>query len=548
MKTTKLSLLIALFLALSAKTFAQSSSPNYSPPTPEQIRSATSEENVNRSSSTVITFDDFPLNTPITNQYANIGIIFSGNTFITLDGANPTSPVLSGTPRFQGSISGTFVRPGTQEPTIVESFMFDAGFFDEFGSTRIEWFDPNGEKLGQRINSTLGIETFTISGGNISSWRISIVANEPAGFAIDNVSFVAAGPSILFREKSGDDKDGTWGFFVDEIPGFDHVGFHLANVVYESHPGYGTGIYTDASQQESRLITSENGVQNQHSRGTFEHDAPVGFASPVIDFVEIPIDSQLAVDMEVEIQSVSSDTFQGIDYNSLAGIQATLTPSIQKGGNSSFTCVGLIEWAAEQANHNGGQGFIRNDFETVAGLPTLSPQLMYYSLRAANLINNSIQWVQGILDPVDFMITDPLGRRLGYIEGIGELNEIPGAFYTGDGGVEQFLIPTAIPGAYSIQYVGLGDSARAGIASPNASANLAAFLETGETVQSSLLVSVVPGGAGDVNGDGTVDNADVIALSAQLNTFTNGLDAPGDLDRDGLLSTNDVALLNQLIG
>lgn len=158
--------------------------------------------------SEVITFSEFPVGTSISNQYQDIGITFGGSDggsdpFIASDTSTRTSPVLSGTPRFQGDITGRFSEPGTDRPTVVQSFMFNAGYFDEFGTTRIEWFDPDGKKLGQRINSRFGIERFTIEGGNISHWRIGIVQNEPAGYAIDNVSFVPIGPSVLFRLMFG---------------------------------------------------------------------------------------------------------------------------------------------------------------------------------------------------------------------------------------------------------------------------------------------------------------------------------------------------------
>ena len=101
-----------------------------------------------------ITFSEYPLDTLISDQYAEQGIIFGGdNPFITSDGANPTSPVLSGSPQFEGTIEGNFVDPLDKEvPVAVESFTFDA-----IGSTRIEWFDPDGEKLEQRTNSIKGI-------------------------------------------------------------------------------------------------------------------------------------------------------------------------------------------------------------------------------------------------------------------------------------------------------------------------------------------------------------------------------------------------------
>ncbi len=140
--------------------------------------------------SNIITFSEFPLGTYITDQYSNRGIIFGGDSpFISPDGANPTSPVLSGTPLFQGAIEGRFVNPNNGiTPITVSSFSLDAGYFDVVGTTRIEWFDRYDNKLGEQINSALGIEHFVIEGGGIARWRFAIITSEPAGFAIDNVS------------------------------------------------------------------------------------------------------------------------------------------------------------------------------------------------------------------------------------------------------------------------------------------------------------------------------------------------------------------------
>ncbi|MCO5242957.1 MAG: hypothetical protein M9927_03830 [Anaerolineae bacterium] len=160
-------------------------------------------ESVLRSAERYHYFQQYPLDTAISNQYASQGIIFGGDSpFISTDSANPTSPVLSGTPRFAGAIEGHFVDPsdGTTA-TIVESFRLDAGYFDELGSTRIVWFDSQGNKLGQRTNSQMGIETFEIQGGNIARWRMEIVENEPNGFGIDNISLSPVQASVLFREK-----------------------------------------------------------------------------------------------------------------------------------------------------------------------------------------------------------------------------------------------------------------------------------------------------------------------------------------------------------
>ena len=158
---------------------------------PNLVGWTTPTESGMANASTTITFSEFSIGTNISTQYSNQGIVFGGDSpFITTDSSNPTSPVLSGTPQFAGAIEGRFVNPedGTT-PITVTSFSLDAGYFDSIGSVRVSWFDLSGNLLGQQVNATFGIETFLIEDEGISSWRIATVDEEPAGFAIDNVSF-----------------------------------------------------------------------------------------------------------------------------------------------------------------------------------------------------------------------------------------------------------------------------------------------------------------------------------------------------------------------
>lgn len=548
-------------LVLPIGAMAQSSSPF--PVQPEVQRSPIAPFAANAVD--VITFSEFPIGTSITNQYGDRGIIFGGDSpFITTDGANPTSPVLSGTPLFTGAIEGQFVDPSDGvTPVIVESFTFDAGYFDALGSTRIEWFDPDGNKLGQRTNTQFAIENFTIEGGNLASWRISILTDEPAGYGIDNVTIKPLQASILFREKSDSEKDGSWGFIGDEIPGFDHVGLQVENIVYESHPGYPSGTYVSEDGQESVFISDQNAVQAQHSKATFEHDAKVAGApnSPVIDFEEIPIDMTLAQSMKskVEGQIAAGATFQKIDFSTAEGIEQTLSPAAQKGGDGTFTCVGLVEWAAEQAGHKDGKGFIPNGFESFSypdltvfppvlrEAPLLSPQLLNYAMKGTITLDKLKQWAQGFFDPVDFIITDPLGRRLGYTALLGEINEIPYAFFSGDGKYEQFLIPNPVAGRYRVELVGLGAEVTGAFGTSQQSEGVGTFLALGETKPVEFRVSLTPGAPGDVNGDGVIDEDDIVAILQRLNEFTNSADDPADIDGDGLISDADVILLDELI-
>lgn len=431
---------------------------------------------------------------------------------------------------------------------------------------RLSWIDnalsgvtlTDGTVLFELCFKALGTDVTTnieFSGTPVSIEFINSNSNLIASEFSNSTVTITPFASIIFREKKENKKDGTWGFLEDEIPGFDHVAFNNNCLVYESHPGYDLGIYTSSDGTEMLPLSEVSGIQQLHNRLTFEHDAIVGEESPVIGFKEIPISASLADQMQAQIETVISVAdFQLIDFSNLDGIELTLSPPAQKGGNNSFTCVGLVEWAAEQAGHNGGQGFIPNQFESFVlpivsrEIPLLSPELLCYAMSDGQTIQSIQQYVQGFFDPVDFIITDPLGRRLGFAESVGSFNETPNSFYSGDGNIEQILIPTAIPGNYSIQLIGKGDDVFVALSAIGNEKSFSGILNEGEIVEMEFFVEPQVGSSGDVNFDGEVNEEDVIELSSQLNNVTDDLTHPGDLDGDGFLSTNDLDLLIELVG
>ncbi|MDO5648670.1 VPLPA-CTERM sorting domain-containing protein [Paracoccus sp. (in: a-proteobacteria)] len=115
-------------------------------------------------------------------------------TYIASDGANPTSPVLSGRPMFNGPIAVLFDRD-------MVAVGFDGGYFNAVASTGITAFARDGSRLGTIANERIGIEFLGLvsqdGSPSIAGVFLDLVGAEPAGFAIDNLRFGVAGQVVL---------------------------------------------------------------------------------------------------------------------------------------------------------------------------------------------------------------------------------------------------------------------------------------------------------------------------------------------------------------
>ncbi len=114
----------------------------------------------------------------------------SPNAFIQNDGSNPTSPILSGTPLFNGAIAMHF---SSNQAAVG----LDGGFFNAVGGTAITAFRRDGTVIGSVSNIGTGIEFLGLATADrtetIAGLLFSLVGAEPAGFAIDNVRFGTSG-------------------------------------------------------------------------------------------------------------------------------------------------------------------------------------------------------------------------------------------------------------------------------------------------------------------------------------------------------------------
>lgn len=108
---------------------------------------------------------------------------------IRTDSSNPSSPVLSGTPTFNGPIAVLF-------STDQAGVGLEGGFFDTVGSTAISAFARDGSLLGSVSNESTGIEFLGLATADgseqIAGILFSLVGNESNGFAIDNLRFAVS--------------------------------------------------------------------------------------------------------------------------------------------------------------------------------------------------------------------------------------------------------------------------------------------------------------------------------------------------------------------
>jgi hypothetical protein len=249
--------------------------------------------------------------------------------------------------------------------------------------------------------------------------------------------------SLIFRETNAG------------VLGLDHVGLHVDDLVYESHPGYGNVTYVDVTGSEQVTTDHFYGVQAQHTRGTFLHDShlPGAENSPVKETREIVIDANLAKTMRTFIEPLMGQG-QYLDFSNWH--EKLFLNGDQKGATGEYSCVGLIEWAAEQAGWNAGHGFVPNYLEYFTWL---TPDVLLWSLQhpaaIMPIITAASNYITGVLDPVDFMLIDPLGRRLGRTQHLGSINEIPDAFYSLVNGLDQFIIPSLVSGSYELELYGV---------------------------------------------------------------------------------------------
>ena len=277
-----------------------------------------------------------------------------------------------------------------------------------------------------------------------------------------------------------------------------HVGLFVEeeNKIYESSRSYVEGKYWDSLEGGYKNIDpSVIGVQDQHNLGTFLHLSNDENSSLVIQKEHVdPVAKGHADEAELDdvIEYIGYEL--GAHYASVPLGRTFLFPGEQKGEYGAYTGVGLIEGAAESVGIRNYQGFIDNHREfvltnsTIIGgavkdipweclevfprtaacdkiisdlgldsnikYPLISPGLLHYVLTKNPDPDGDI--LQGYFENMDFLLTTPDNKRLGYTPD-GFVNELDpqSHFYEKDETSKRFTIENILDGAYRIELFGL---------------------------------------------------------------------------------------------
>ncbi|WP_298189926.1 pre-peptidase C-terminal domain-containing protein [Novosphingobium sp.] len=220
---------------------------------------------------------------------------------ITTDSAQPDSPVIAANASYKGPVFIYF-------DDAVTSASLDVGYFNNLGSTRVEFRDAAGQLIQATTNSGYGVLTFSCDDpGGIASIAIIDQAFDDAGFSVDTIVF---GPAVadlpapmvdLLKGKMPVDRDfgsvsgGMTLSFFDAVGDSDGQDFIALTVSAETQAR--VQIYLDDNPNDVREVTFDlvKGtnvlrIKADPSYGDLEHYSIIvevaDFADPDKQFID----------------------------------------------------------------------------------------------------------------------------------------------------------------------------------------------------------------------------------------------------------------------
>jgi hypothetical protein len=162
-------------------------------------------------SGTALPLGSLPVGTAVSSQFAQDGIVFSGQSpYISQDPAYFFGPVLAGGTQHMGTITGTFVKPGTQEPATVNYFSFTVGPILQPGEVQVTVYNAQGQQLGVLTPQAGSSEDYGYAISRFpgaASFSVSMVVNVSWGWDMADIrlgpvdtTYVALGDSYSSGE------------------------------------------------------------------------------------------------------------------------------------------------------------------------------------------------------------------------------------------------------------------------------------------------------------------------------------------------------------
>ncbi len=237
--------------------------------------------------------------------------------------------------------------------------------------------------------------------------------------------------------------------------------------LYEMLPTEDMGVYLFGENDEPWPCSA--GAPHERNRWLEELNANIPGLEAALGLDNIyAIYSDTApdeTDKSYTVKKCQPDTFGRWPYGKPVGDpENTAGDNLIPANSTSLRKSGLLALAdanEESIPKAGHKGIVyeRETQRKVAEFLTGSPLTGTVQYVPPCAVANLIRIIAIIVrSPVEIMVTDPAGQRVGYDPATGEMvGEIPGAFYTGQGEVQFMLLYNTLPGEYRITATGMGE-------------------------------------------------------------------------------------------
>lgn len=211
-----------------------------------------------------ITFDEYAYGTANpTYTFDDVTVTLTG--IVTTDSSQPASPVIAANYSYFGPIFVYF-------STGVKSVSVDVGYFDNIGSTRIEFRDVQGNLLQSFHNGAYGVQTFSFSSETgIGSVCAIDESFDDAGFSLDTIVLgdaveglappeASLASLVMQEERNLGALDESAHVFVDNLGGGDERDVFAFTAEAAGTVTVTTYLASDPSETATRTFAVVKGV------------------------------------------------------------------------------------------------------------------------------------------------------------------------------------------------------------------------------------------------------------------------------------------------